>query len=283
MYLRHQMSAMLVVLGLALAGSASADSPPQAGGDSTTGEINVDTSRPVAAVVEHLEQRHGVVITYEDPSYVHESDISDVTVQVRKDLHRYEKGRAPRVLVPRSAHLRLRYTVSRPGSLLLDLPGVIQSLLDTHAEQGNPGVFTLDRTDEMFHVIPAMVKNRDGNLVAARAVLDTRISISKAERTCGETLAVICSAVQKATGERFTLGMIPMPLVGGERIRVGASNEPARSVLIRILAGVQSRLSWQVFYDPGLRWHILNLHVVPENDESPILRVLPKGTGRTLD
>ncbi len=41
--------------------------------------ITVQSGRPVGEAIEELEKKYGWEITYEDPPYVHYSDIVDVT------------------------------------------------------------------------------------------------------------------------------------------------------------------------------------------------------------
>jgi hypothetical protein len=41
--------------------------------------ITVQGASPVAKAAEELEKRHGWQITYEDPPYIHNSDITDLT------------------------------------------------------------------------------------------------------------------------------------------------------------------------------------------------------------
>src|SRR5256885_13941815 len=67
----------------------------------TTEKLSVDDARPLAEAIVLLESKFGGVITYEDPAYVYSGDISDVTESVRRDLDKFEPGKAPRVLVPK--------------------------------------------------------------------------------------------------------------------------------------------------------------------------------------
>jgi hypothetical protein len=41
--------------------------------------LTVQDARPVAKAIQELENRYGWRITYEDPPYIHNSDITDVT------------------------------------------------------------------------------------------------------------------------------------------------------------------------------------------------------------
>ncbi len=74
-------------------------------------KLSVDHPRPVAEAILRLANKYGWIITYEDPRYVHETDVVDVTLSVRKDLDKYKPGEAPKVLGPRGGVLELTYDV----------------------------------------------------------------------------------------------------------------------------------------------------------------------------
>lgn len=230
-------------------------------------EISVDTSRPIAAALDVLERRHGAVITYEDPRYAHETDLADVTADVRKDGGGNHEGTPARVLVPKAGRLHVSYVMRGKPNQLNDIAVVIRLLLEAHAEQVLPGTFRLDQTDKHFHVVPIAVKGEDGILVEAGSVLDAKIDITEGERTGIEALEAICAALRHATGEHVTPGMAPVGLLAERTVSIGASHETARGVLVRALRDTEHRMSWRLFYDPGLKWHLLNVHVVPERDQ----------------
>jgi len=233
-------------------------------------EISVDASRPIAVALDLLEQRHGVAITYEDPRYAHESDIADVTDRVRRDSGGNPEGTHPRVLIPRHGRLHVIYVMRGKTSQLDDIAAVIRLLLEAHAEQRLPGGFRMERSGTLFHVVPIAVKGEDGGLVEAGSVLDAKIDLLKEERTGLETLEAICAALHQVTGEHVVLGLTPLNWLIDRRVSVGASDEAARAVLGRVLAGIEPSMSWswRLFYDPGLKWHVLNLYVVPKMHES---------------
>ena len=58
------------------------------------------------------------------------------------------------------------------------------------------------------------------------------------------------------------IGITPLNLMNQTKVRMGASNETARTVLARLMGQFRYRLSWQLFYDPGLKWYVLNVHIV---------------------
>src|SRR3954452_7623341 len=73
-----------------------------------THQLSVTDPRPVAKAMEGLSDRHGVAITYEDPSYEFEGDLIDVASQVsRSPLKPGQK-----LLIPRGGPIEFTYTIS---------------------------------------------------------------------------------------------------------------------------------------------------------------------------
>ena len=97
------------------------------------------------------------------------------------------------------------------------------------------------------------------------SILDVKISFNEKERTGLETLDVIIEEVRKAAPhevKKVTGGMVPLNLMSQSNIRMGASQETARTALAHLMEKFRYKLSWQLFYDPGLKWYALNIHVV---------------------
>jgi hypothetical protein len=83
-----------------------------------------------------------------------------------------------------------------------------------------------------------------------------------------ETLKVIVGEVQRTTGKKVTLGMLPLNKLFQLEIKMGASDEVARDVLIRFAKDTNIGLSWRLFYDPGLKWFALNMHRVSDGQQA---------------
>src|SRR2546430_7117656 len=66
-------------------GSTGLPTPQETG----TETVSVNSGRPVGEAALQLEKRYGWTITYEDPKYVNNAEIADVTLHVRKDLDKY--------------------------------------------------------------------------------------------------------------------------------------------------------------------------------------------------
>jgi hypothetical protein len=225
--------------------------------------VSVDDPRPVAQAMRTLESLYGWTITYEDPRYVHISELADVTYRVRRDLAEFPIGRAPKVLVPRGGPLTVNYSVSSASGMPDTAAALIQKVLDVHAAGGGSSFRLLQsQSGRYFHVVPAQVKNGLGQLVGQSSILDTVINLSSEERNGREMLEAICNAIGEATQRHVLLGTIPEKLFYRDRVTKTAFNEIARDVLTKTLSGTGVRLSWQLLYDPGLEEYVLNIHPV---------------------
>lgn len=227
-------------------------------------KLSVEDQRPVAKAIEMLEAKYGWVITYEDPRYVHNSEVNDVTLKVRKDLDKFKPGEAPKVLVPKGGVLEFTYEVS-PGTNLPNDPAmVVLKLLDAQAARNHGGRFRLESSGKTMHVIPTAIKNSGGVLTSQESVLDTFISLSAEDRTVERKLESICAAISQATGIPVNLGAYPSNLFHQRRDQRGAANQRARDVLVNTFEslGNGSKLSWQLFYSASLKMYLLNIHLV---------------------
>lgn len=227
-------------------------------------QVSVEDPRPVAKAIETLEARHGWVITYEDPPYAHHGDVVDVTAEVRKDLHKFRPGEAPKVLIPKGGALAFEYDLAAASGHAADPAAVVRQLLDAYARGGGAGAFRLEGGGQVVHVIPAAGRNGAGSVVAHDPVLDAPITLPAEERRGLQTLEAICAAVSQATGAQVIVGTVPVSVFARHRDQHGASGERARDVLLRTLGGVKGggKLSWQLFYDPGMKTYVLNIHQV---------------------
>jgi hypothetical protein len=223
----------------------------------------VQDPRPLAKAIETLEARYGWIITYEDPPYVHESEIADVTEMVRNPLHKSKPGQATKVLVPKGGALVIDYDVMADTGLPADREAVIQQLLDANSANGNAGKFRLERTGEVLHVIPIASKNGAGTFAQQESVLDAVITLPAEERSSMQMLDAICAAVSQATKTHVEAGMVPLNPFLQHRDQQGAISEKARSVLLNTLERTGTNMSWRLYYGPGTKRYVLNIHQVP--------------------
>jgi len=233
-------------------------------------KLSVEDPRPVAKAIEMLESRYGWAITYEDPRYAHESEIADVALKVRRDLDKYKPGEVPPVLVPKGGALEFTYDVAPDTNLPTDPARVVQRLLDAQTVSGNAGWFRLETIGRIMHVIPTTIKNSEGRLVPQESVLDTIISLPAEERTAERKLESICLAISRATNIGVVVGAIPTNWFYQHIDQQGATNQKARDVLANMFETMaedsEVNLSWRLFYGPGDKRYVLNVHWVSKRD-----------------
>ena len=230
----------------------------------TRTSLSVNGARPVLMAAEMLEKELGWVITYEDPPYVHETDLVDVTDEVRKDSQKFKPGQAPRVLVPKGGELAFEFDIDPATEKPADPATVIQQLLDAYAFSGHPGIFRLEKDGQRLHIIAAGVKNKDGVLVSHQSLLDTPITVTAQKRNGVELLNAICAAITQASGTRVVAGGAPANLFFRSQTESGAGNQRARDFLTNELdrIGGAAKLTWQLLYAPDMKTYYLKIHLV---------------------
>lgn len=222
--------------------------------------ISVTDSRPVAAAATEIEKRFGVIVTYEDPPYFHESQSEDVTGTVS----RLPEPRQ-RVLVPKRRELTLIYQLQRVEPRLEAAYVLDQVLRQARSIDPGSADFRLDGSEGAIHIVPTATKGKSGRPEQYASLLDTRITLAYGQDTGMGVVEHIVQAVSKKTGRMLVVGAAPLgPSLRSQQSR-GAQNEVARDLLWGALQQIHPRLSWRIFCDPGGKQYCyLSVHGVPE-------------------
>jgi hypothetical protein len=228
----------------------------------TTEKLSVDDGRPLAEAILLLESKFGSVITYEDPAYVYSGDISDVTESVRRDLDKFEPGKAPRVLVPKGG--KFDFVVIHHANGTGDEGRTLEKLVSDYGLVARSSRFRIERARDAFHVIPVLVRNAAGRLTPQAPVLDARITFSTKERTGFQEIQDFCAEVSRVTRKQVVMGNVPNRFAGYKDNYGIPTTTNARVALAQILKRLESgrRLSWRLLYDPGMKIFVLNIHSV---------------------
>jgi len=233
-------------------------------------QLSISDPRPVAKAVEVLSQRYGIIVTYEDPSYAFAGDLQDVTAAVSRS--QVKPGH--RVLVPRAGAIQLSYSLSPLTGKPENPDALIREILDTHLANGGGSQFELIQQDDVFHVVPVMVRNSAGSWVATRSVFDTPITVPVQPRSGMEMVDAICKALSAVT-VRVAVGMAPLNALAHTQVVEGGTNEPARDILSRTLKqlskeaasrfgeGGEQPYVWQLLSSPSSTMYFLNLSLLP--------------------
>jgi hypothetical protein len=210
---------------------------PATGGELINNEPqHVTTVHSLQYAADILEGGYQIPITYEDP---------DITTLASIQ---------PLSFVVVTQHISSQVPVEKRQAVAIDQ-------LDIHLPTLAKDIFSIVKSDGGVHIIPK------------GAILDTPISIAPKERTTVEALAEICRAATEASGQEL-IPSLEEDVPYNEKINLEASNEPARSVLDRLLKEIEAkqistsgqnvRLSWRAQRISG-PWITLNLHLVPED------------------
>lgn len=221
------------------------------------GRLVADDGRPVAAAASELARRFGIAISVEDPEYMHEADVVDVTEQVARNAVDH------RILVPRSVRLQVPFEAADDGS-----PTNRVELVDDLIEAANaslPFAYRLDVAAMPFAIVPTKTRNARGEIVELTPLMDRVVSIPHGRRKVHESASLMAQALSAQTGLTVSccqgaMGGYPWGL---EEAEFGADNEPARNVLRRLLERTPGRYIWLLNCDPSPgQFCFINLHQV---------------------
>jgi hypothetical protein len=231
-------------------------------------KLSVEDSRPVVKAIETLEKKYGWVITYEDPRYVHDSEIVDTNLNIRKDLNNYKSGETTKFLAPRGGALEFTYDVASDTNLPVVPAMVVQKMLDAQAARDNGGRFRLETNGQIMHVIPTAIKNSAGALVPQESILDSIISLPSGERTVLQKLESVCAVISRAINIPVELGTVPDHWFQQRRDQQGATNQRARDILGDTFEtmGYGTDLSWWLYYSPTFKKYLLHIHFVSKRN-----------------
>jgi hypothetical protein len=239
-----------------------------------TGDVlfSVTDPRPLAKAAEQLEARYGIPIYYEDAASSYSGDL------VTSGDAQFQRTH-PKALIPKGGSVTIRALAGAKIAGPTDLVSVLQTALDSHAEEGNAGQFKLLQTGNGVSIIPTSVRNTNGVWVPDQSPLDAAVSFPELQSDGMEIIELIRNTIINTSGKIVELGTVPTQLLKTQTVRLGAKNEPARDVLVRMLAGLQwsdsriitpiYKMSWQLLYAPDTQGYFLNLHQVMIEKASP--------------
>jgi hypothetical protein len=263
---RGRSGAHFLALIAVLAGHLLSEFAHAQTGSGATTSLNVTS---LADAVDALVSRSGYIITLERPRFEYSGDLEEIPTEHRRDLDQYPKGGAPRILQSRGNAFSLKL----PGESILklqDISAVLQQIVQTQSMSDHGGHFHVEQTGEAFHLVPTEVQDRDGNWVAYHSILDALITIPAKDRSALETVEAVCAAVSTGAHAPVMVLQAPMMLLLNSREVLSAKDESARTVLTRALAGMNQKLTWNVFYDVPARSYMLLIFVVPDKTSSPV-------------
>ena len=244
---------VMITMGLIVSVLGNANASPNT--------LTVEDGRPVDEALQVLEKRYGWRITYEDPPYIHYSDICVVTdlrlpalpVQSPSQLQALQgKSR----LVPKGGSLSFTLPSANPDEL-----GAVEALVKRYNASRGGNVFAVVRGVGLLHVVPRQMTGLSGTLEPVKPVLDTVISVEPKERTADALIEEICKKISIATNTHVGRGPVAMNILQA-KTSLGGSGKTARSILEQLILEIGAPLSWRLFYGPDDKSYSLNIYRV---------------------
>ncbi len=207
--------------------------------------LTVDSPRPLDSVAKTLAQRYAIVINSEDAEYLYSGDMKDVTAEVVRTMRP-----GLRVFVPKGGHLEVHFPVTPDGSPQ-DFRGLLQAVIDA-ANAQFPFAYRLDVDGDAYAFIPTTTRDAQGRVIVLPALLDRKINIALGTRRINEHAKLMTDALSAQTGFQVSccqVGVAGVPW-GMENVAFEARDEPARSVLMRLIRSVRGRYYYLERCDP---------------------------------
>jgi hypothetical protein len=232
--------------------------------------LTVQDPRPVMKAAEILGLRHGIVIHYEDPTYVFAGDMTDAS-----DLAFLAANPGKQHLIPKGGRLDVEYPESQRalirGNAALSLSEasiLLQAVVNANDKRALPGSFLARQSGAAFLILPSSVKGANGMQQPTISPLDVKVTFPEQERNMAAFVELLCQQISRS-GTKVVIGTIPLGFMMNTVATVKAEGEPARDVLLRALQSMHwqdaslnhpiGKLCWRLLYDIDNRRHVLNL------------------------
>lgn len=194
-----------------------------------------------------------------DPPYVFRDDVKDVTAEVSRTPNPLR-----RVLIPKGGQLEVRFALNPDGSPR-DLPGLLRDIVAA-ANARLPFAYRVDSDGMRFTLVPSRTRDVLGQVTEITPLMDRRVTIAAGTRSIAASAALMAEALSAQTGLRVSCwqGAVAGIPWGMAEIAFEANNEPARSVLWRLIEAVSpgqsDRTYWLQRCDPlPSDWCFINL------------------------
>lgn len=213
----------------------------------------IDHGGDLPYVLDELEKRLGVPITYESPLYVCPEDIHQITL-------RTTPPRKVWVVSDRTIHFQYATVNGKPKE---DTTSLIRRLLREYADDGGAVFDVRERMlpgGPEWNVIPLKARDQSGKFVDQIDILGSLVFIPKAQRSGEHFLEEIYQQLKTRYGYHLAVATIQAKLAG-ERI-LGAENVPARDALAELLG---RDFVWFLGYDPEPGRYVLSILEAPQS------------------
>lgn len=245
---------------------------PHSAGSAELDKVDITSHRPLMELADKLMAKYGVVVSYEDPIYNADSDLTpQPTDGANASELAARKATPKKFLIPRGGSI----SVATPnGKAALHQPDKVISMVENATAEYNahdlPGKFRTYLDGSTIIIVPTLVKNAAGQMGQAATPLDLPINLEFKERTGFQLIQEISDQLSKY-GTRVEWASWQQNILSQNVVSLAASGETARKVLLRGLNGLHfkdatiaaavktPRMTWRLCYSPGLKYYILNI------------------------
>lgn len=210
-------------------------------------EINIDSQRPLWIALEQVEQLTYFPVNLEDIPYASADSLTTLDTLTNNGTHF-------RPVTPRGGKLQVSLAAGESACQSA------QDVLVAYARAGLPGSFTAICESNRVDVVPTSFTDASGVAKEATPVMSVPITFPEVSRSVAVTFQLIADSVSKAAGAKVLLGRVPFP--ENTNITIGASQEPAESVIARMGPMLRPIAFW-MGYEPNMKAYFLNLRLVP--------------------
>jgi hypothetical protein len=181
---------------------------------------------------------------------------------------------------PKNGTLSIEYELA-PDGRPRDIAGLVNKLLEADSKRiGRRFTFFLD--GEFLHVVPTRTRSSSGEWIAQSSILDAKITIPEERRTVAHLFELLCQALSKTSGIAVHDSFYPLNAFYNMQTSLGANDEVARDVVVRMLRAFRLKLTWSLNYDPVTHGYYFNIEVVdvPSDEAKKPITIAPTRKGR---
>jgi hypothetical protein len=212
--------------------------------------IDGNSPRPLAQILDALQQKHGWVVDYEDPRFISKLDLME-------DPESRASSSAPTYL-PGGG----RFSVEFPASAQEE-ETILRRVVDAYNLSDNPGRFELRKgTQDILLVVGTQARDLQGRLSHQRPVFDVSITMAKQKRTASDTIKLICRKIAEQSRITVRVGVTPRNVLAHTEVTVGGSKIAARELLLQTLTLTRRGLYWRLLFDPSTKVYFLDIHLI---------------------
>jgi len=215
------------------------------------GQYEIKNPYPMDIAASLLSQKLGVPVSYEGGPLEYSSD---VVIQPLPNTGALPLPSPTVHVIPRSGTLEIHLPVTSAERNAATPQKLIQSVIENHRAQRNPGNFKLvEFGDGEFSIVMESSADTTGQPVKRQLPLDTVISFPAQDRTLQATIDLILKSISASARFSFLQGPGgPPQSYSTIHVTIGANAEPARNVLARTLhIPGDSKMRWSVTPTPN--------------------------------